>query len=127
MRYRKLTADNDYSFGNGQLDFWQNVPEAVGQSVLTRLLLWLGEWYLDTTQGTPYIQGVLGKHSLQQADTTIQQRILDSTDDQGVPTVTDIVSYQSELDPDNRAMSAETRIDTVYGPTAVQIANYALY
>lgn len=127
MRYRKLTADNDYQFGNGQLDFWRDVPEAVAQSVLTRLLLWLGEWYLDTTSGTPWLQGVLGKHSLPEADVTIQQRILASTDELGNPTVTNIASYESELDPDTRAMDVQTTLDTIYGPTPLQIENYRIF
>jgi hypothetical protein len=29
MRYRKLDADGDYSFGNGSADFYVNSPEAV--------------------------------------------------------------------------------------------------
>ncbi len=127
MRYRKLTSDDDYQFGNGQLDFWRDVPEAVGQSAKTRLLLWLGEWYLDTSAGTPYLQGVLGKYSLAQADVTIQQRVLDSTDEQGNLTVTDIPKYFSQLDPNERAMTVEMSIDTIFGPTTLQIANYGIF
>ncbi len=125
MRYRKLAANNDYSFGNGQRDFFRDEPAAVGQSVQTRLLLFLGEWYLNVNDGTPYIEGVLGKHSLAQADVIIQQRALASTDGAGVSTVTDISSYVSSLDPDTRAMQAQFSIDTIYGPTQVQIENYA--
>lgn len=127
MRYRKLTTDNDYSFGNGQLDFYRDVPEAVGQAVLTRLLLFLGEWYLNIEAGTPYFQGVLGKHSQLTADTTIQQSILNTTDGQGAIAVTDISKYESTLNPDTRALDAETAIDTIYGPTQIQIQNYTIF
>lgn len=127
LRYRKLTANDDYSFGNGQLDFYRDVPEAVGQASKTRLLLWLGEWYLDTTEGTPYLQGVLGKYSQLQADTTIQQRVLGTTDGQGTQAVTDISKYVSTLDPDVRELDIALAIDTIYGPTAIQIGNYANY
>jgi hypothetical protein len=118
MRYRKLSSDNDYVFGNGQLDFYDNVPEAVGQSVLTRLLLWLGEWYLDTSAGTAYVQGILGKYSQTNANITIQDRVQQTTG------VTDISSYNSNLNPETRSLSVALSIDTVYGPTAVQVANY---
>lgn len=122
MRYRKLTANGDYSFGNGQLDFWRDVPEAVGQSVKTRLLLWLGEWFLNIEEGTPFMQGILGKYSKSVADTTIQDRVLDTT---GVVTILD---YVSDVNPDTRVMSVTTlKVDTIYGPTAVQVANYANY
>lgn len=128
MRYRKLTADEDYTFGNGQLDFYRDEPAAVGQAVLTRLLLFLGEWYLDITAGTPYLQGILGKHSKQEADTTIQAVVLGTTTDDGSTLgVTDIPKYESEINADTRGMNVQLSVDTIYGPTAVQIANYENY
>lgn len=121
MRYRKLTPSNDYSFGNGQLDFYRDVPEAVGQSVKTRLRLWLGEWFLNIDDGTLYLQGVLGKYSLEQANVTIQNRVVTTTG------VTDLSDYESTLNPDTRDMVAEFSIDTIFGPTKVQVQNYANY
>lgn len=121
MRYRKLAPDNDYSFGNGQLDFYRDEPAAVGQSVQTRLLLWLGEWYLDTSQGTPYMEGVLGKHSQQLADATIERRTLDTTG------VVNFTSFESFIEANTRAYSASFNLNTIYGPTNVQLANYINY
>lgn len=121
MRYRKLTNTGDYSFGNGQLDFYRDVPAAVGQSVETRILLWLGEWFLDIEDGTPFLQGILGKYSQVTANTTIQDRIL-TTDG-----VVSIENYRSNIDVDNRAMTVECDINTIFGPTALKISNYALY
>ncbi len=118
MRYRKLTADGDYSFGGGQLDFYRDVPEAVGQAVETRLLLFLGEWFLDIDEGTPYLQGVLGKHSKETADITIQTRILNT---QGM---VDISDYVSVIDGETRGMTVSATIDTIYGPTQAQIDSY---
>ncbi len=121
MRYRKLTSDNDYTFGNGQLDFYRDVPEAVAQSVMTRLLLWLGEWFLDINEGTPYMQGILGKYSKSTADVTIQDRVLTT------PKVVDIQNYESIKDPENRSLSVQFDLDTIYGPSKVQVSNYANY
>lgn len=121
MRYRKLSDSGDYTFGNGQADFYRDVPAAVGQAVQTRLRLWLGEWFLDIEAGTLYMQSVLGKHSLEAADRTIQARVL------GTQGLTAFENYVSAIDPDDRAMTARFDIDTIYGPTAVQVANYANY
>lgn len=121
MRYRKLTADGDYSFGGGQLDFWRDVPEAVGQAAQTRLLLWLGEWFYNIDDGTPYMQGVFGKKSLDSANITIQDRIL------GTEGLTDIQDYESEVNSDTRVMTAQMSIDTIYGPTPLAVANYINY
>jgi len=121
MRYRKLTADGDYSFGAGQLDFWRDVPEAVGQAVQTRLLLWTGEWFLDTDEGTPFMIGILGKHSKEMADATIQDRI------NGTQGMVDISDYTSVINGETRQMQVDVSINTIYGPTAVDVANYNNY
>lgn len=121
MRVRKLTPTGDYSFGHGQKDFYANTPAAVGQSVQTRLLLWLGEWYLNTLEGTPYLQGVLGKYSLENADVVIQDRIRTTTG------VVNISKYESNLDPVTRKMTVAATINTIYGPTQVQVTNYVNY
>lgn len=121
MRYRKLSPSGDYTFGNGQQDFYRDVPEAVGQAAQTRLLLWLGEWFLDIEEGTPYMQGILGKYSLQEANVTIQERVL------GTQGLTDLENFVSNIDPDTRALSAQFDINTIYGPTPVQVQNYGNY
>ena len=121
MRYRKLTADGDYTFGNGQLDFYRDTPETVGQAVKTRILLWLGEWFLNTDEGTPFMLTVLGKHSKASADATIKERILTT---QGV---TEIESYESEIDAETRTLSINAVINTIYGATTIQISNYVNY
>lgn len=121
MRYRKLSPTGDYVFGNGQDDFYVNVPETIGQLVKTGLLLWLGEWFLDSSLGTPYMQGILGKYSQAQADTTIQNQALNTFG------VVDVTNYVSVLDPVTRAESISFNIDTIYGPTPVQIQNYLIY
>lgn len=118
MRYRKLSPDNDYTFGGGQLNFYRDEPAAVGQAALTRLLLWLGEWYLNTDDGTPYMLGVLGKHSQTSADATIQNQVL------GTQGLVDITNYNSVIEPNSRGYSATMDIDTIYGPTAVDVQNY---
>lgn len=121
MRYRKLTPSGDYSFGSGQLDFYRDTPEAVGQAVQTRLLLWLGEWFLNVDEGTQYMQGILGKHSKDLANRTIQERVL------GTQGLSSIDNFTSELNPDTRDLSAAMDINTIYGPTQVQLDNYANY
>lgn len=122
MRYRKLDSDGDYSFGNGQLDFWRDVPQAVGQAAQTRLQLWLGEWFLNTEEGTPYAQGVFGKNKKETADLTIQQRVL------GTEGLVEIESFESEIDPDTRVLTVtDLTINTIYGTTAVELENFNNY
>lgn len=118
MRYRKLSPTGDYSFGSGIQDFLINTPEAVAQVVQTTFRLWLGEWYLNIDDGTPYPEGVLGKKSKAEADSTM---IAQGLRCQGV---LDIQEFESQIDPDTRKYSI-TRflINTIYGPTQVEMQN----
>lgn len=108
MIYRQLDANGDYQIGQ----FLSNSPEAVAQAVKTRLLLWQGEWFLDTSDGTPYMQGILGHN--RNYDFAIKSRILST------PNVTEIVSYSSNVSP-NRALSVTCSINTAYGQATVSI------
>ncbi len=114
MRYRALTAEYDYSFGQGQANFLINSPEAVGQLVLTRLRLLRGEWFLDKQEGTPYSTLILGTNTSGTYDAAIRAQILAT---QGV---TGLVNYSSSLNTATRKLTITANVDTVYGSTAVQ-------
>lgn len=109
MRYRREDADGDYTFGRGDNTFLINSPETVAQAVKTRFLLWRGQWFLDTTAGTPYIQSVLGKQSPDVYNLAIRQHILQT---QGVSS---IISFDTSVDSRTRRVSFTATIDTIYG------------
>jgi hypothetical protein len=109
MRYRRLDENYDYSFGTGQQDFYVNVPEAVGQSVMTRLMLFQGEWFADLTQGTPWQTEVLGERTQKTRDLVVVDRVRQTVG------VNDILAYSSTTDVNQRSFSAQVTIDTIYG------------
>lgn len=113
MRYRALDANGDYTIGQKGSNFLVDSPAAVGQAVLTRLRLLLGEWFLDNTEGTPYRPDVLGEHTAPTYDFAIRNRIL------GTQGVTSIESYSSNLNSVTRALSIAATINTIYGQTEV--------
>jgi hypothetical protein len=122
MRYRQLTSDNDYTFGAGQLNFLIDSPAAVAQAVLTSLLLFLGEWYLNTDDGTPYFESALGKHSQEMADAMIIARISQ------VQGVVDVRNLVSAVDPNTRAYRVlSATINTIYGVTELEVYDYGLF
>jgi len=131
MRYRKLSPTGDFVFGGGLANFYIDEPAAVGQAVQTRLRLWRGEWSFDTSQGTPYLDAIIGKHSTQEADQEIQTQVLETV----VPLsgggsasgVSDIQKYESNRDTVARSFSVTMTIDTIYGPTEVDLLNYVNY
>jgi hypothetical protein len=109
MRYRILDADGDYTVGHGGQNFYVNDREAVGQAVLTRLKLFLQEWFLDQTEGTPWATQILGEQTLPTYDLAIRDRIT------GTQGVTKITSYSSNLNTVTRALTVNASIDTIYG------------
>lgn len=116
MRYRALSATGDYTFGQGEANFLINSAEAVAQSVLTRLRLWEGEWFLDQTLGTPYTQEILGYNTAALYDLAIQDQVLATTG------VTGITNYSSSRDAVTRALTVTMNITTIYGPAALTLA-----
>lgn len=114
IRYRKLDANGDYTFGQlPQIqEFWIDQQEAVAQAILTRLQLTAGEWFLDLDEGTPYNTQILGFAPPNVRDFALRSRILDTI---GVNSLT---SYQSSIDQ-NRACGVTADVDTIYGQTSV--------
>jgi len=114
MRYRREDTDGDYTFGQGDNTFLINSPEAVAQAVKTRFNLWRGQWVLDITAGTPYIQSVLGKQSPEVYNLAIRQHILQT---QGVSS---IISFDTSINSTTRRVTFTATINTIFGETPVK-------
>jgi hypothetical protein len=113
MRYRKLDATGDYTLGTGS-DFHVDTPAAVSQAILTRLRLIAGEWFLDTTDGTPWRTEILGKYSAAAYDSVLKGRIL------GTEGVSSIDSYSSSIDSATRKLKVSATVTTIYGQATLQ-------
>ena len=113
MRVRALDADGDMTFGRGNGNFLADSPAAVAQCVVTRLLLKQGEWYLDTTAGTPWSTQILGAGTAATRDVAIKQIVL------GTQGMVSIDSYSSTLDPVTRAFTVTMDVTTQYGATTI--------
>ena len=114
MRYRKLDVNGDYSFGHNGGDYLQNTPDTVAQAIKTRLCLWTGEWFLDTTYGVPYSSKVLGTGTLESYNSAIREAILNTI---GVLRVN---SFFSWVDPNVRKAYVVATVDTIYGAVTIQ-------
>src|SRR5665647_1045812 len=109
MRQRALDANGDFQFGTNE-PFLIDTPICVAQAVLTRLKLETGEWFLDSTDGTPYDGQIIGHGTQNTRDIAIRARILDT------PGVSLIEQYVSFVD-DKRRMSVVCSLKTIYGTT----------
>lgn len=115
MRYRALDVNGDSTAFSGNTQFLVNSPACVGQAVLTRLELFTGEWFLDTSEGTPYSTEILGNNTGAIYDLAIQDRILNT---EGVNAIN---QYASSKDS-NRDLSVSCVVDTIYSQDFVNIA-----
>lgn len=113
MRYRALSSSGDYQFGRTGI-FLVDSPQAVAQAIRTRLALWAGEWFLDSREGTPYEEKILGYGTQGTRDLAIKERIA------GTQGVRQLMSYSSSVSAD-RKISARATVETSYGTTTVQI------
>lgn len=114
MRVRALTATGDYFYGQGSANYLVDSRAAVAQEVQTTLLLFQGEWFLDTSAGVPWFTQVAGVGTIPTYDQVIKQAI------ENVQGVTGIVSYSSTLNRVTRTLTVSATIDTQFGITQIQ-------
>ena len=80
------------------------------QAVKMALLTILGEMFDNTTQGVDYFGTIFNKGG----DPAVIDAMLKSTI-LSTPEVTNIISYDSTIDKNNRTISVNAKIDTIYG------------
>lgn len=114
MRVRPLSPLGDYTIGR---PWYVNNPQAVEQVVGTRLKLWAAEWFLDTSDGTPWLTEVLGERYGKAPDAAIKRRIL------GSPGVQQILSYSSSFSGSAiRTLTVNVTVQTIYSTTPISVS-----
>ena len=111
MKYRKLDEYEDYTIG--RRDEMYEGTEAVAQAVKTRLLLLFGEWWENRQDGTPLFEKVLGQR-LRVDETPDEIDLVFSERISGTQGVSEITRFESKIDAESRAYTAEITIKTVY-------------
>lgn len=92
--------------------------EEIAQTVKTRLRLFIGEYFRDVTDGTPWWESILGKEgTLSSKEAIIKSRIL-RTDG-----VVRLVSFSTDFDINTRIYTVNAGILTKYGVTDLSVNN----
>lgn len=96
------------NFVNGDIatsgEHFAKGKEATQQGVIRRLRLFLGEYFLDATDGTPWFEGVLGKTRQDFAEATLKRRIITA------PGVIGISSFSLTLEPAERRITVQASV-----------------
>lgn len=84
--------------------------DRVHQQLVVKLRLWVGEWFLDTEFGTPYLERILGKQiTLGGAIAALKQSILEVND------VQQITRFDYNFDRRERRLVVDFEASTPFG------------
>ena len=102
-------ATGDLLLQNNDLMVIDNA-ERVAQQILITLRFWFAEWFLDTTQGLPYLEYILVKNpNVNHVRQILTEAILSV---EGVQTIDDMIL---DFDARNRRLYVEYTATTNYG------------
>jgi hypothetical protein len=91
--------------------------DAVRQAILTRLLLFQGEWWEDLNEGTPWFQTILGTRVTPNNQQVMTQALAARIT--GTPYVTAIQNLDVAFDPVARKFSFSATVQTAFGTVSI--------
>lgn len=90
--------------------------EEVAQTIKTRLRLYLGEYFRNINDGTPWWESILGKKgSLASKETIIKNRIIRTNG------VKQLVAFSTDFNIDTRVYSISAVVLTDFGETTINL------
>ena len=98
-----MTPDGDLDLSTNDMQLVTGSAE-IAQHLRIRLKFFLGEWFLDTRLGVPYIQQILRKRPQLAVVQDILRRTVLST-----PGIIEILSFSFELDSVTRRLTVDLR------------------
>ncbi len=110
--YQDLALDTQtHDLPEGGLSFvMASGDERVAQQLRIRLRFFLGEWFLDTTEGIPYYQQILLKNpDWDTVNSLIKTEVLST------PDVVELLSFKTEYAPYTRRYNIPFLVQTTYG------------
>lgn len=114
MTVRRLQSNGDIMTSGSQ--FYVDVNE-VAQTIKTRLALFSGEYFRDTSQGTPWFQQILGKNNNQDLKEAAIKRVISQTRN-----VIGISSFNAEFERNGRKFSVTASVVTPFGQEQITIS-----
>lgn len=118
----KLTTSGDLDLSTNDLQLVTGI-EAIRQELQIRYRFFLGEWFLNTDEGVPYIQDLLKKNPSEARVRALMAEVALDT-----PGVEQIQNYTADLDAAERRLTIRidlaARVDgvLVYEPFVVEVA-----
>lgn len=117
MRTRWLDENGDI-YTSGELFIYDR--GCVAQTIQTRLKLFLGEYFRDINDGTPWFQSILGKfQNINAVESILRNRIIRTAG------VVRLISFNLDYDPadTSRALIVSGSVLTQYGLEEFEVSN----
>ncbi len=115
MTVRLLDSNGDITTSGVQFTSEQ---KEIAQTVETRLRLYLGEYFRDINDGTPWLQQILGKgSSLSVKESLIKRRILQTEG------VNSIFKFDTDFDLNNRTYAIAAGVVTPFGQETISLSD----
>lgn len=109
MKYRKMSNDLDYTFGQKPDERYYYDGNAVVQAIITRLNLLKNEWWETLEDGLPLFQEIISYYNnIDDIDLILTDRILGT---RGIGRIYNISSSRDN----KRIYSYSATIETIYG------------
>lgn len=100
-------TDDIYISETGKLYFTRDNQEYVSQKIKNKVSVFLGEWWLDVTEGLPYRETILIKNPDLNLVTSTFVRAIGSVEE-----VEEILSFSASFDTSLREYKIEFRVKT---------------
>lgn len=116
MKYRKLTPDFDYKFGENLNNFLTD-KDAVAQAIRTKLYLFYGEWWEQIDDGNLLVRDVLG-----QINSEVLKQTASSIIEETIMEVKDVISVSNiVVDYDRRSFKINAEVNTKYDSVLIEV------
>lgn len=114
MTVRKLDANGEIVTSGTQ---FTSKADEIAQTISTRLRLFIGEYFRNINEGTPWFQSILNKRgTLSSKDAIIKQRIVQTDGVMG------LLSYKADYNIDTRVYFISAVVNTQYGEIPLNIS-----
>ncbi|MEX3929735.1 hypothetical protein AB4Y36_37990 [Paraburkholderia sp. BR10936] len=116
MKVRRLDAYGDWTFGQGTANYADD-GESTAQRVRTRLLMFLGDWFLNLAVGMPWLTDFERPANLADIERSARLTILQTTG------VAQLDSLDLTLSPD-RELQVTAEVQTTDGNASTVVVSY---
>lgn len=110
------TGDHDILFENKDFQVTKTEDESLAQRLTVKLRTFMGDWFLDSSVGIPYIESILGKNRSLIAIQAIFQNAIASEEE-----VLQLISLTTDLDKVNRILTVTFKVKSASSAETIPI------